>query len=94
MKHLILGRHYKWYAVASFVIVGWVAAFVVPPYNHMAGVSLPIWRALALIITLVVSSLIVCLAIKNTKHIVGRCALVLLLSLYAFLLVGAIREFL
>jgi FtsH-binding integral membrane protein len=94
MKQLIKDQQYKWYAVASFPVVGLVAALVIPPYNHITSVPLPIWRAAAILLTLAGAALVTGLAIKNTKQILGRCALVVLLVLYIAMLFGLLRGFL
>jgi hypothetical protein len=94
MKPLIKDQDYKWYAVASFFVVGWVASLVIPPYNHNTGAPLPIWRASVLLVTVAASSLVTGLSIKNTKQIIGRCALLVLLGLYVAILFSGLREFL
>jgi FtsH-binding integral membrane protein len=94
MKPLIRDQDYKWYAVASFFVVGLVASLVIPPYNHNTSVPLPIWRAAVLLVTVSASSLVTGLTIKNTKQIIGRCALLVLLGLYVAILFGVLRDFL
>jgi hypothetical protein len=94
MKPLINDQDYKWYALASFFVVGFVAALVIPPYNHIIGAPLPIGRATVLLVTVGTSSLVTGLGIKNTKQIIGRSALLVLLGLYLAILFGVLREFL
>lgn len=94
MMPRIKGQHFKWYAVASIAVVGWVAAVIIPPYNHITNAPLPILRALAIVVTLLAAILVTGLAIKNTEQILGRCALSVLMCLYVAMLFGMSRAIL
>jgi len=90
---LIKPQHYKWYAVASFAVVGWVGALAVPPYNHISIVPLPIWRASIVLITLAAALLVTGLAVKHTQQIFGRCLLASLFGLYLLVIFGLLHAF-
>lgn len=82
-------ENYKWYAVAAFVFVGVVHAFILPPHDY--GFS-PKISAMSLAV-FVLASCFTVMAIKHTKSLAGKLAFIVLQALYLVFVVNIIVQF-
>ena len=75
-----------------FMLVGAIAAIVIPPYNHATDTGLPIVRSLGLLLTVSFALMIGIRGISSASNIVGKSVLLIVLTTYILSLAGLVLQ--